>query len=68
MRKYAHSLFDPIWQQWLMTRGKAYKFLADHFGKTEIHIWETNETECKAIIEFLENFYKTIENLPSKKQ
>lgn len=67
MRQYAHSLFDPLWQNWLMKRGQAYKFLAKEFKKDEIHIWETNEDEYKAIIVFLENFYKTIETLDRKK-
>ena len=33
-RKAAHAAFDPIWRNGLMSRGKAYKMLAQEMGLT----------------------------------
>ena len=33
-RKKAHAAFDPIWRDKLMSRGRAYKLLAEEMGMT----------------------------------
>lgn len=57
LRKKAHRLFDPLWKEWTMSRGKAYRILDKEFWK-EIHIGESDNDMCKNIINFLKKkFY-----------
>lgn len=54
LRMEAHKIFDPLWKDQKMTRKDAYKMLSDHFWY-EVHIGQSNEQQCKAIIEFLQS-------------
>lgn len=54
LRRQAHALFDPLWKTGKMTRKEAYKLLDDHFGR-EIHIGESDNAQCMAIIHFLKS-------------
>lgn len=50
-RQRAHGAFDPIWKTGKMTRGKAYKRISGHFGRT-IHIGEASLEDCQKIIDW----------------
>lgn len=56
LRKQAHSLFDPLWKWWDMSRWKAYRILKKHFWK-EIHIGESDKEMCIKIINYLKENY-----------
>lgn len=50
----AHAIFDPIWQSGNMTRRQAYQWLADKLGVKEIHMSELSASECKRVIQVIE--------------
>lgn len=49
-----HNIFDKLWKNGKMSRGKAYKLLNKHFGK-EIHIGQSDKETCQNIQRFLVN-------------
>lgn len=50
LRQKAHAAFDPIWLGKLMKRRAAYRWLARALGENEVHIGESDESRCRAII------------------
>lgn len=51
-RNAAHYIFDQIWKDREMTRGKAYKWLAKQMGihKDKCHMGLFNKEQCKEVI------------------
>ncbi len=54
-RKKAHEMFDPLWRDGKMSRGKAYGLLQKEFGAVA-HIGESDVENCKRIIGIVENY------------
>lgn len=51
-RSAAHEAFDPIWRTKLMTRAKAYAWLADQLGMdgADCHIGMMNEQQARSVV------------------
>jgi hypothetical protein len=49
-RRAAHAFIDPLWQSGKYKRKTVYIRLKEAFG-TEIHVGESDEAQCAAIIE-----------------
>lgn len=49
----AHWAFDPLWKKGLISRGRAYRWLADELGipKEECHIGMFDVQMCKRVVE-----------------
>lgn len=52
----AHAVFDPIWKERRMSRGAAYRWLAEMLGVEEVHIGEQDVAGCKEIVEICKGF------------
>lgn len=50
-RKKTHTTIDPIWRDGVISRGKLYRMMSDHFG-FDVHIGESDVEICKKIIEW----------------
>jgi hypothetical protein len=52
LRKYAHKLFDPLWQSGKMKRPIAYRLMRTlmDLPTSECHIGMMNEIRCKVFI------------------
>lgn len=53
-RRSAHARFDPLWQEQGMTKGQAYKQLAEYMGleQKETHIGHFSEEQCEQVLAF----------------
>ena len=53
LRILAHREFDSMWRTGVMSRGTAYRWLADLFGlrQCDAHIGRFGEHQCKALID-----------------
>lgn len=56
IRIAAHSAFDRIWRNKIITRKAAYKKLAEYLAVQEVHIGSSNIKTCKHIIEWSQQF------------
>lgn len=54
-RHRAHTAFDFIWEQQLLTRGAAYRWLSKKMGY-EAHMGEMDIEQCDRVIFFCERF------------
>lgn len=53
-RVKAHEAFDPIWKSGRMSRGRAYRWLAERLGRSEVHIGSADLPLCRRIISICE--------------
>lgn len=55
LRKFAHDVFDPLWQEGLMTRSAAYTWLAHKLDIPEdkCHIAMFNADQCQRVVEVI---------------
>lgn len=49
-RIQAHEEFDKLWRSGVMSRGRAYQWLADEFGRDEVHMAWMDCDECIRVI------------------
>lgn len=55
-RQRAHAAFDELWRSGELSRGQAYKRLAEHMGVDEVHIGEMDEEQCDQVVAWAEEF------------
>ena len=55
LRKQVHALFDPMWRDGEMKRGKAYRLLSEEMGIPieQAHIGEFREADCRKAVKAL---------------
>ena len=60
-RQRAHAYIDPLWKSGYMSRTEVYQMLEEHFG-CPVHVGSSDMDQCDAIISFMEEVKKEIEN------
>lgn len=50
----AHTAFDGLWKGGRMSRGSAYRWLAQRMGLREVHMAELDKGDCRRVVRFLE--------------
>jgi hypothetical protein len=59
-RMRAHAAFDRIWEQHIMTRARAYVWMAKLFGISEAHIGNFNIDQCETLIKAVKTTYPAL--------
>lgn len=63
-RHAAHAIFDPLWQRAGLSKGEAYKQLADYMGLTQkqAHIGRFTKEQCEQVLAFCRQSEVTHDN------
>lgn len=59
-RMKAHSVFDQLWKDGHMSRGRAYKWLAKKFDRDEVHMVWMSVAECKQVVRWVEEYLASL--------